>query len=182
MIGFVHRMFSRKSATQEKLNQHFKDLPLEETVTTARTFPLASRADAQLALDQLFAGREDSTLLGIHSSIGHETPTFAHLFTRGPFPIDIGPLQHDDIDVGDPLPIRCLKNGLWLAHELGMPFAVLLSRSMQYGMVFGVHIELSVPKGERGLQFSQDFFRELETRVNIGGDLPGESHLTRKSA
>jgi hypothetical protein len=83
---------------QRKLKQHFGRLPLEETATTARTFPVASRVDVQLAIDQFFATRGSSTLLGIHSAIGNETPTLAHLFTRGPFPVDIGPLQHDDIE------------------------------------------------------------------------------------
>lgn len=173
MIGYAFRMLTGKSPMQKKLKQHFGRLPVEETATTARTFPLASRVDVQLAIDQFFASHGISTLLGIHSAIGHETPTLAHLFTRGPFPVDIGPLQHDDIDVGEPSPVRCLKNGLWLAHRSEMPFAVLLSPAIQYGMVGGVHVELAVPKGEQGLQFSEDFFRQLELRVNTGGTYRG---------
>ena len=173
MIGYAFRMLTGKSAMQKKLKQHFGRLPLEETATTARTFPLASRVDVQLAIDQFFANYGTSTLLGIHSAIGHETPTLAHLFIRGPFPVDIGPLQHDDIDVGEPSPVRCLKNGLWLAHQSGIPFAVLLSPAMQFGMVGGVHVELAVPKGGPGTQFSEDFFRQLELRVNAGGTYRG---------
>ena len=41
---------------------------------------------------------------------------------------------------------------------------------MQYGIVGGVHIELAVPKGEPGMRFSEDFFRQLELRVNTGGE------------
>jgi hypothetical protein len=181
MIGYAFRMLTGKSAMQKKLKQHFGRLPLEETATTARTFPLASRVDVQLAIDQFFATNGTSTLLGIHSAIGHETPTLAHLFVRGPFPVDLGPLQHDDIDVGELSAVRCLKNGLWLAHQSDIPFAVLLSPAMQFGMVGGVHIELAVPKGEQGMQFSEDFFRQLELRVNAGGTYRGrvislESH------
>jgi DNA replication protein DnaC len=40
-------------------------------------------------------------------------------------------------------------------------------------MVGGVHVELAVPKGEQGLQFSEDFFRQLELRVNSGGTYRG---------
>jgi hypothetical protein len=173
MIGYAFRALTGKSATQKKLKHHFGSVPVEEIATTARTFPLASRVDVQLAIDQFFAGQSAPTLFGIHSAIGHETPTLAHLFTGGPFPMDIGPLQHDDVDVGEPLPVRCLKNGLWLAHHSGIPFAVLLSPAMQYGMVGGVHIELAVPKGEPGMQFSEDFFRQLELRVNTGGTYRG---------
>jgi hypothetical protein len=173
MIGYAFRMLTGKSPMQKKLKQHFGRLPVEETGTTARTFPLASRVDVQLAINHFFASHGTSTLLGIHSAIGHETPTLAHLFTRGPFPVDIGPLQHDDIDVGERSPVRCLKNGLWLAHQLDMPFALLLSPAMHFGMVGGVHVELAVPKGEPGRQFSEDFFRQLELRVNAGGTYRG---------
>lgn len=173
MIGYAFRMLTGKSPMQKKLREHFGRLPVEETATTARSFPLASRVDVQLAIDQFFASHGTSTLLGIHSAMGHETPTLAHLFTRGPFPVDIGPLQHDDIDVGEQSPVRCLKNGLWLAYRSDMPFAVLLSPAIQFGMVGGVHVELAVPKGEKGLQFSEDFFRQLELRVNSGGTYRG---------
>jgi hypothetical protein len=91
MIGYALRMLTGKSAMQKKLKQHFGRLPVEETATTAHTFPLASRVDAQLAIDQFFAKHGTSTLLGIHSAIGHETRTLAHLFTRGPFPVEVGP-------------------------------------------------------------------------------------------
>ena len=121
----------------QHLKQHFGGGPLEEVVTAARTFPLASRVDVQLAIDNFFSGREKPALLGIHSALGHETPTLAHLFTRGPFPVEIGPLQHDDVDVGDPTPVRCLKNGLWLLKDRDLPFTLLLSPAMQYGRVGG---------------------------------------------
>ncbi|HTQ84881.1 MAG TPA: ATP-binding protein [Candidatus Solibacter sp.] len=181
MIGYAYRMLSGKSPTQQKLKQHFGGRPLEKIVTAARTFPLASRVDVQVAIDEFFSRREKPALLGIHSAMGHETPTLAHLFTRGPFPVEIGPLQHDDVDVGDPAPVRCLKNGLWLSTDQKLPFAVLLSPAIQYGTVGGVHIELAVPEGESGLHFSQIFFRDLESRVNKGGAYRGrvislESH------
>ncbi|PYS56311.1 MAG: cell division protein FtsH [Acidobacteria bacterium] len=173
MIGYMLRMLTGASATQKKLKQHFGGRPLEGIVTAARTFPVASRVDVQLAVDHFFRGRGTPALLGIHSPLGHETPTLAHLFTRGPFPVEIGPLQHDDVDIGDPAPVRCLKNGLWLSKERDLPFALLLGPAMKHGIAGGVHVELAVPQGEAGLHFSQDFFRELEARVNIGGTYRG---------
>jgi ATP-dependent 26S proteasome regulatory subunit len=69
--------------------------------------------------------------------------------------------------------VRCLKNGLWLAKDQGLPFALLLGPALEYGMLEGIHLELAVPQGERGLQFSQAFFRDLESRVNTGGTYRG---------
>jgi hypothetical protein len=175
MIGYFFRMMTGKSAIQKKLKQHFGGRPLEEIVTAARTLPQASKVDLQLAIDEFFAKREKPTLLGIHSPLGHETPTLAHLFTSGPFPVGLGPLQHEDVDIGDPTPVRCLKNGLWLAKDRELPFAVLVSSAVHFGIAAGgVHLELAVPKGERGLDFSQSFFRDLELAVNAGATYRGK--------
>src|SRR6184192_3750563 len=169
MIGYVFRMLAGKSATQKRLRQHFGGRRVEQIVTAARTFPPASRVDVQLAIDDFFESRADPILLGIHLPVGFETPTFAHLWTGGPFPVELGPLQHDDVDIGDPAPVRCLKNGLWLSKDGSLPFVLLLSTAVHFGtIVGGVHLELAVPNGEDGFNFSQTFFRELESRVNAG--------------
>ena len=39
---------------------------------------------------------------------------------------------------------------------------------MRFGQVGGVHVEIAVPAGERGAQFSQELFRDLEIRVSTG--------------
>jgi AAA+ superfamily predicted ATPase len=124
--------------------------------------------DVQTALEELFAERPGTKLLGMHSQMNQETPTLAHLFSGGPFPIDLGPLQHDEVDIGDSTPIRCLKNALWLAREENLPFALLLGPSMRFGQVGGVHVEIAVPTGQQGAQFSQELFRDLELRVAAG--------------
>jgi len=173
MIGYFFRMLTGKSAMRTKLKRHFGGRPVEQVVTAARTFPRASRVDVQLAIDHFFAGREQPTLLGIHAAVGFETPTLAHLFTPGPFPVDLGPLQHDDVDIGDPAPVRCLKNGLWLSKDDNLPFALLLSPAMRHGAAGGIYVEVAVPQGERGLEFSERFFRDLEARVNTGGTYRG---------
>lgn len=80
----------------------------------------------------------------------------------------IGPLQHDEVDVGERLPVRCLRNGLWLPHQHGLPFAVLVGRSVHFGQVACVHVEVAVPAGKRGLTASQDLFTELERHVGTG--------------
>jgi len=168
MIGYMMRSFTGRSALQRTLRTHFGGVALSQIVTAAREFPITSRVDVQAALDQWFAGRGQARLLGVHASMNHETPTLAHLFAPGPFPVDLGPLQHDEIDVGDETPVRCLKNGLWLARQDGLAFAVLLAPSMRFGQCAGVHVEVGVPAGEGGATFSADLFRDLELRVGTG--------------
>jgi hypothetical protein len=118
-------------------------------------------------LERLLADYSSTKLLGIHSQMNHETSSFAHLFAPGPFNVQLGPLQHDEVDVGDPTPVRCLKNALWLAQS-SVPFAILLAPAMQYGQVGGVHVEIAVPIGEAGGTVSKELFRDLELRVGAG--------------
>jgi len=168
MIGYFFRTLTGRSALRKTLRQHFRSVALGEIVTAAREFPITSRVDVEAALNELFANRADAKLIAVHSQMNQETPTLAHLFTGGPFPMDIGPLQYDEIDIGDVIPVRCLKNGLWLSHQDGLPYAILLGPAMRYGQVGGVHVEIAIPAGERGGHFSQDLFRELERRVGAG--------------
>jgi hypothetical protein len=176
----VFRTFTR-TALQKALLGHFGHSEASQIVTAARDFPIVSRVDLQVALDDWFRNRSATRQLGVHTQMSHETPTLAQLFAPGPFGVDIGPLQHDEVDIGDPLPVRCLKNSLWLSVQDRLPFAVLLSPSLMYGHASGVHIEVGVPIGDRGAALSQTFFRDLEVRVAAGKTYRGrvislESH------
>jgi hypothetical protein len=162
---FVRQMLGR-TPLRTTLRKHFDGIALTSIATAARDFPIASRVDLQTSLDDLLTKRPGVQLVGIHSPMDHQTPTLAQLFTPGPFSVDLGPLQHDEVDIGDETPVRCLKNGLWLARQNELPFAVLLAPLI--GSVCGVHIEIGVPSGEAGAALSQDLFRDLELRVAAG--------------
>jgi len=168
MLGYSLLALTLRSGLRRKLCKHFRNTPLPQIVTATRTFPTASRVDIQNAVNEFFASKSGVVLFGIHSLMGHESPTLAYLLTPSPIPTDIGPLQHDEIDIGDAEPVRCLKNGLWLATEGTMPYAVLMGPSIQHGCVTAVQVDVAVPSGEAGLEFSQAFFRQLEIGVHAG--------------
>jgi hypothetical protein len=98
----------------------------------------------------------------------HETITFAHLLTRGPFPIDLSPLQHDEVDIGDDQPVRCLKNGLWLSKEGDLPFALLIAPGNRFGRCSEMNVEVATLAGEPGTRLSQQVLRDLELKVGAG--------------
>jgi AAA+ superfamily predicted ATPase len=168
LLSYFFRSLATRSALQKSLARHFAPAELSQIVTAARDFPVTSRIDVQGALDEWFERRDRVELRGIHSQMGHETPTLAHLFSAGPFGVELGPLQHDELDIGDELPVRCLKNGLWLARHADLPFAVVVAPALKFGQTSGVHVEIGVPRGEAGAAFSQEFFRDLEIRVAAG--------------
>ena len=124
------RLFPNRNLISWFVKNHFPGVKPQDLVTAARGFPVAARVDLQCALDQVFSKRAGTQLVGVHSSFCPETITFSHLFAEHHLPIYAGPLQHDEVDIGDSTPVRCLKNGLWLSWEDQLPFALLLGSSM----------------------------------------------------
>src|SRR6266852_2331123 len=150
---------------RKTLLKHF-GVPAGNIATAGRQVPITARVDIQSALEDLLRNRPGTTLLGILSPNPHEPPTLAQTLGGGHFPIDAGPLQHDEIDVGDAMPKRCLKNGLWLSREKDLPFAIIMVPGGRFGLNRGVQVEIAVPAGERAAQFSQELFRDIELLVS----------------
>jgi hypothetical protein len=147
------------------LKRHFAKRPLQDLITASRTFPVTARVDVQLALDKMFAEHPKAKLLGVHTQYQHETLTIAHLLGNQHFPVVIGPLQNEEIDIGETLPARCLRQGLWLIQDGAVPVALLLSPAFRFGHPEGTHIEIAVPPGESGSERSRRLFDELEALV-----------------
>jgi|SRR5579859_1301263 len=150
---------------QAALKHHFGRQPLEALITASRTYPIMARVDIQVALEKIFKNRFQAKMMGLHAQYNHETITIAHLLNIQNYPVIISPLQHEEIDVGETLPVRCLNLAAWLSRDGATPFVVLLSQSTQYGRNTGIHIEIGVPPGEAGAEFSRKFLDELEKLV-----------------
>jgi hypothetical protein len=147
------------------LKQHFGKQPLHALVTAARVFPVTARVDVQFALEKMLAEHPDSQLVGCHAQFSHETLTVAHLISNPHYPVVIAPLQHEEIELGDSEPARCLKQGLWLSKADGAPFALLLSPGTNYGRPQGVQVEVAVPPGEAGARLSRQLLDQIENLV-----------------
>jgi AAA+ superfamily predicted ATPase len=144
---------------------HF-GVPAGEVATAGRQFPIAARVDVQSAIEDLLQTRAGTKLFGIVSPNPHEPPTLAQALGQNPFALNAGPLQQDEIDVGEASPVRCLKNALWLSRENDLPFAVLMAPGGRFGLCTSVQVEIATPVGEGGARFSQELFRQLELRVS----------------
>lgn len=144
---------------------HFRKHRLQDLVTASRTFPITARVDVQMALEKLFAEKSDVELLGLHTQFRHETLTIAHLLGNQHSPVVVGPLQHEEIDIGEMLPARCLRFAVWLAEEGSTPFALLLSPSLRYGQEDGTHVEIAVPPGEIAAKLSRHILDRIESLV-----------------
>ena len=151
------------------LKEHFGGVPLHGLVTASRVFPATARVDLQVALDRLFTTKSMARkLVGVHVSWGHETLSFSHLIVESDHPALVGPLQFDEVDVGEGQPVRCLKNGLALCVDKSVLFAVFLTRDMVYGRAKGVCLEVAVSPGESGLEFTRQFLDRIEQALVVG--------------
>src|SRR5260370_14866027 len=151
-MGFafsVGRGLFGRSRLRKTLLKHF-GVPAGEIATAGRQFPITARVDIQSALEDLLRTRTGTKLLGILSPNPHEPPELAQTLAGGHFPIDAGPLQHDEIDVGEPLPVRCLKNGLWLSREKDLPLASTMAAGGRFRVRTGGEGENSVPSRQTG--------------------------------
>jgi len=148
------------------LKRHFRTQRTHELVTANRTFPITARVDVQLALERLFVDYANVKLLGIHPPYSqHETLTFAQVLGDQHNPVVIGPLQHAEVDIGEALPARCLRQAIWLSHEGRAPFALLVSTATSFGRLSGTHVEIAAPPGEAGSKLSRRLFDQLEVLV-----------------
>src|SRR5215469_1278812 len=93
------------SRLRKTLLKHFGVSP-GEIATAGRQFPIAARVDIQSALEDLFRNRVHTKLLGILSPNPHEPPALAQALAGQHYALDAGPLQHDEIDIGEPSPMR----------------------------------------------------------------------------
>src|SRR5260370_27119471 len=129
------------------LKRHFGKTRLHDLVTSSRTFPIAARVDTQFALETLLT-RPAVKLYGVHRQYSHETLTFANLMQNVHDPALISPLQYEEVDIGDTMPARSLRQGMWLAISRTTPFAVLISSAQSFGRTNGGPFESARPPGE----------------------------------
>jgi hypothetical protein len=169
------KWFRRSTLASWLVKQHFGDLPATELITATRQFPVTARVDLQLALEDLFrAELKPSKFVGIHSDYGHDTITFANVVVDTGYSARVGPLQYDEIDIGELQPCRCLKMALWLSQDKDERFALLLTQATRYGRTDGVHLEIAVPPGEVGLQLSRRLLDHIERKVNQAASYRGK--------
>jgi len=166
---------TRNPLVSSALNQHFGKSALHELVTATREFPATARLDLPAAFSEVLTGpREPEKLLAAHAAHSFETVTFSHLLVERDNAVLVAPLQYDEIDTGEALPSPCLRNALWLCCDDGFPFALFLSRVQRYGRQAGLHLELAVLPGERGLELSRRLLDQIARKVTQTGSYRGK--------
>lgn len=155
------------------LRKHFGS-SLESLICSSRNFPITARVDLQKALEGLLAG---SNLYGLHREFAGEGVSLASLLGSSRMPVTLAPPQFDDIDVGEDLPARCLRQGMWLATWQGRPLVVLLGRMGQMEAMCGRNgcvLEVGLPAAPGAYQTGESFLALLEERIRQAGSYRGK--------
>ncbi|HLZ04447.1 MAG TPA: ATP-dependent Clp protease adaptor ClpS [Bradyrhizobium sp.] len=155
----------------EALDWHFAGTPASALVTVLRQFPLHMQADVQVALDKLFSS--PLGFFGLHEEYRDDLE-FAQLLRDGRRAQALAPPQYLEVDIGESAPVKCLRNGLWLARHGELPYAVVLSRFREYRPDPALRIEIAVPAGPAGERFAERCFAELEEAVGAARSYRGK--------
>src|SRR5262245_29559682 len=115
------------------LKRHFAGLNVADLTTANREYPAPAGIDLQRAIDELMPRFSRSRQLGIHVEYAHETLTMGHLLAHSSAPVVIGPLQYEEIDVGETLAVPCARRALWTARDGRLPFALVVGQAGHYG-------------------------------------------------
>ena len=156
------------------LTQHFPDLPIDQIATSVRAFPARMRADLQLAIQAHWLNRSKQTI-GVHRSQWHSELSFSTLMQQGQHPTAIGPLQYEDLDIGEENPVKCLGDALALLDIDNLPVAILLTRQWDFQHeIRTVNVEIAVPMGTQGAAITETLFRDLEKAIQAAQSYRGK--------
>jgi hypothetical protein len=161
------------SPAAASLKRHFAGVDVAKLTTASREYPIPARVDLQRAIDELLPQFSSPTQSGLHVEHAHETLTLGHLLANHYSQVVIGPLQYDEVDIGEVLPVRCVGRALWLARDGRSPFALILGPATRYGQPTGTSLEIVVAPGEKGTDLSRRLFEGIDNRVKDASSYRG---------
>lgn len=155
------------------LKRHFAGIDVATLITSSREYPVPARVDVQRAIDELLPGFVAAKQSGLHAEHAHETLTLGHLLGNHHSKVVIGPLQYEEVDIGEVLPISCVRRAMWLARDGRQPFALVLGPAMRYGQPSGTSLEIVVAPGERGNELARRVFDAIDSKVKSASSYRG---------
>lgn len=176
-VALNHYRKIRKN-TQETCKAYakrfFSPTPLETLVTVSRVFPQRMRVDLQKALRAALAQYTEHSYLGVRAMYSHEGLSLGAIFTESHFPIYITNLEHEEVDIGEDQPVRCVTQALWLLEHSGIRFVVLLAAETKFGQSHGIRVEIGHPTEAAAEKLATELFKSLENGVANAGSYRGK--------
>lgn len=154
-------------AVASLLKSHFRPIKIDNITVSEREFPFRVRADLQRAIDRLF-GDETQVLhfCGVRKEYSHDGVSLSDCVIESEhYPAISIPPEYEEIDIGDDVPVRVLKVGLWLLDKDNVRFVVLLTPTGRYGEMTGMKFQVGTPNSPEGTKIAQGFFKHLEEAI-----------------
>ncbi|MFO1045649.1 MAG: ATP-binding protein [Planctomycetaceae bacterium] len=149
------------------LVSHFHPVPTDNVTISERQFPYRVRADLQRAIDNLLVERTQILhFCGVRQEYAHMEVSMSDCFVSSQNNPTLSiPPEYEEINIGEEVPVRVLKNGLWLLERDSIRFAVLLIPVGNYRQTTGMKFQVATPNTADGTTIVQDFFRHLEQSI-----------------
>jgi AAA+ superfamily predicted ATPase len=178
LTGLIFSASMRRASSPalfELVRAHFAPASVTAVSVTERQFPARVRADLHRCLERYFSStssvanvsgirNQDSMMFGISLSELLSQETNASTV----------PLEHEEIDIGEDQPIRCVRNALWLLQSNGTKAAVLLSQVYGFNQPPKTRLDVATEQGESGSIFTRQLFNALEDAVRKADSYRGK--------
>lgn len=132
----------KRRLVQKLLAEHFEGLALDDLEVLRARFPHWMRPDVQRGLERALEGAGEVRFYGAGLRSDRYSFRFSDLLEESKRGIAVGPPVHDELEIGEAQPLRCLQRGLWLLTRAEGRFALLLdvNDSMRRS---GVRVEIA---------------------------------------
>jgi hypothetical protein len=132
----------KRRPVQKLLAEHFGDVALDELQVLRARFPHWMRPDVERGVERALEDAGEVRTYGIRHRTDRYSFRFSDLLEEGRRGIVVGPPVHDELEIGEAEPLRCLQRGLWLFMRGEGRFALLLdvNDSMRRS---GVRVEIA---------------------------------------
>jgi len=141
-------MTKKPTLIRELLAEHFAPEQLENLAVVRARFPQWMRPDLQRGLCEALADSGETRFFGARLRGSGLAFRFSDLIEEGGRGVAVGPPVHDELDIGEALPMRCLQRGLWLAGRGESRLAVLLEVNEGLRRA-GVRVEIAAVESAR---------------------------------
>lgn len=133
---------------RDLLAEHFNTDPLDRLAVLRARFPHWMRPDVQRGLECALAEAGEFRFFGARLRGSGLAFRFSDMVEEGRRGIAVGPPVHDELEIGEAQPLRCLQRGLWLVTREDARLAVLLDVNEGISRA-GVKVEIAAPEGGR---------------------------------
>ncbi|MBI3832262.1 MAG: 26S protease regulatory subunit [Planctomycetes bacterium] len=132
------------------------------------------RVDLQKTLRGVLSSAREHRYCGVRNEYAHEGISLGSMLASARMEPHVSSLEHEEIDVGEAEPVRCVKQALWLLESGGQRYAVLLADEVQYGMRSGIRVEVGHAPEAAGERLASELFKALEKGVAAAGTYRGK--------